>query len=124
MLKVRELYRAFESAEKAFINRFHRLPTAEDPVFFHPDMDTPVMMEPVMLCNYLGEIAERTGASGAEVYAYMKMDRQDAGEQTTRNFEEAVSEAYRIIFAAREKTGGNGPRTPGPRLLKPRTKKL
>ena len=51
------------------------LPTAEDPVFFQPGTDTPVMMEPVMLCNYLSELGERIGATGAEVYAYHKMDR-------------------------------------------------
>ena len=58
-----------------------------------------------MLCNYLSELGERTGATGAEVYAYLKMDRQPDAHQTNRNFEEAVHEAYRIMFAAEKQTG-------------------
>jgi hypothetical protein len=123
MLKVRELVRSIDAEEKAFIQTFHRLPTAEDPVFFQPDTDTPVPMEPAILSSYLGELANRTGAAAAEVYAYHKMDRQPDVDQTVPNFEAAVHEAYRIMFAAQNQAGGKGPRKAALKLLKPRARK-
>ena len=118
MLKVRELVRSMEAEEKAFIQTFHRLPTAEDPTFFQPDTDTPVPMEPAMLCSYLGELANRTGTSAAEVYAYHKMDRQPNAEQTVSNFEAAVHEAYRIMFAAEKQPSRKAPRRGGKKLFR------
>ena len=123
MLKVRELVRSMEAEERAFIQTFHRLPTAEDPTFFQPDTDEPVPMEPAILCSYLGELANRTGTSAAEVYAFHKMDRQRNADQTLHNFEAAVHEAYRIMFAAQKQMVGKGPRKGGLKLLKPRAKK-
>ena len=123
MLKVRELVRSIDAEEKAFIQTFHRLPTAEDPTFFQPDTDTPVPMEPAMLCTLLGELSNRTGAAAAEVYAYHKMDRQPHADQTLLNFEAAVHEAYRIMFAAQKQSGQKGPRRGGRKLLKPRARK-
>jgi hypothetical protein len=123
MLKVRELVRSMEAEERAFIQTFHRMPTAEDPTFFQPDTDTPVPMEPAILCSYLSELANRTGATAAEVYAYHKMDRQPSADQTVRNFEAAVHQAYRIMFAAQKPVSGKGCRKGGLKLLKPRASK-
>ena len=123
MLKVRELVRSMEAEERAFIQTFHRLPTAEDPTFFQPDTDTPVPMEPAMLCTLLAELSNRTGAAAAEVYAYHKMDRQPNANQTVLNFEAAVHEAYRIMFAAQKQGCSKGPTQRGPKLLKPRARK-
>jgi hypothetical protein len=123
MLKARELVRSLDAEDTAFVQTFHRIPTTEDPVFFQPDTDLPVPMEPVMLCVLLGELANRTGASAAEVYAYHKMDRQLTADQNIRNFEAAVHEAYRIMFAAQNLAGGKGPRKGSLKLLKPRGQK-
>jgi hypothetical protein len=80
-------------------------------------------MEPAILCSYLSELATRTGATAAEVYAYHKMDRQPGADQTVRNFEAAVHEAYRIMFAAQKPVSGKGCRKGGLKLLKPRASK-
>ena len=126
MLKISELLRSLQAEHNAFTRTFNREPDVNDPVFFQPDMETPVPMEPAILSTYMAELSRRTGATSAEVYAYHKLERIPEHLHNDLMFEAAVAEYYEIILAAIQVTKGVVQRGPkgGLKLLKPRRRQI
>ena len=100
MLKLGELLRSLQAEHNAFTRTFNREPDVNDPVFFQPDTETPVPMEPAILATHLCELSNRTGTTADEVYAYHKLNRVPEHEQNDLMFEAAVAEYYELMRAA------------------------
>jgi len=90
--------------EEAFIKKFGRKPTSDDPVFFDPDADEPVRISADRIVKDMVTEMEKAGIYEGIIYAYKKTgmfvtesNEKKYSKSDMKEWNEAINEYERSV---------------------------